>query len=93
MRDRLLPTRTRAQIAADNRAELDAWIDERAEQLIARGLDATEARRRALDEFGDVALAERYAEHEDVTADPRVPGRPHRQSSIRSLYRSAEHPT
>jgi putative ABC transport system permease protein len=72
MRDRLLPTRTRAQIAADNRAELDAWIDERTEQLIARGLDATEARRRALDEFGDVALAERYAEHEDVTADRRA---------------------
>src|SRR6185295_14596358 len=72
MDDRLLPTRSREQIAADNRAELDAWIDERTEQLTARGMDPAEARRRALEEFGDVAVAERYAGAQDVAADRRV---------------------
>ena len=37
MRDPTLPTRTREKIAADNRAELDGWIDERVAELIARG--------------------------------------------------------
>ena len=72
MSDPLLPTRSREKIAADNRAELDTWIDERAEQLSARGMDPGEARRRALAEFGDIAQAERYAAAQDISADRRV---------------------
>ena len=72
MFDSLLPTRSREKIAADNRAELDGWIDERAAALVARGLQPEEARRRALEEFGDVGVASRYAEHQDVAADRRV---------------------
>jgi predicted permease len=74
MHDPLLPTRSRERIAADNRAELDGWIDERAAQLVASGLDLADARRRALEEFGDVALAKQYAERQDVAADRRVRG-------------------
>jgi predicted permease len=70
--DPILPTRTRERIAADNRAELDAWIDERATQLVARGMAMSDARRHALEEFGDIATAERYAQRQDVAADRRV---------------------
>ena len=72
MPDPIFPTRSRQQIAAENRAELDAWIDERAEELAARGMPLEEARRRAREEFGDVNLAQRYAERQDVAADRRV---------------------
>jgi predicted permease len=72
MRDPLPPTRSHEKIAAENRAELDAWIDERAADLAAGGLDADEARRRALAEFGDVDVAEQYAQRQDVAADRRV---------------------
>jgi putative ABC transport system permease protein len=71
MRDPLL-TRTRDQIAADNRAEIDGWIDERTAELIATGVDPAEARRRALDEFGDVATAQQYGVRQDVAADRRI---------------------
>ena len=72
MRDPIIPTKTRRQIAADNRAELEGWIDERAAELAARGMDPDEARRRAVEEFGDVSTATRYAERQDVAADRRV---------------------
>ncbi len=72
MADPIFPTRSRDQIAADARAELDAWIDERAEALVAHGMPLEEARRRALEEFGDVDLAQQYAERQDVAADRRV---------------------
>jgi putative ABC transport system permease protein len=71
MRDPFL-TRTREQIAADNRAEIDGWIDERAAELAASGIDPAEARRRAVDEFGDVAEAQRYAVSQDVATDRRI---------------------
>ena len=71
MRDPLLP-RTREQIAADNRAEIDGWIDERAGELIASGIDPAEARRRALAEFGDVAAAQHYAVRQDVAVERRI---------------------
>jgi putative ABC transport system permease protein len=72
MPDPIIPTRSRERIAMDNRAELDAWIDERAADLAVRGMSADEARRRALEEFGDVRGAELYAQHQDVAADRRV---------------------
>jgi len=67
-----IPTKSRAKIAAENRAELDGWIDERAEELVAAGMPPDEARRRAIEEFGDVNFAELYAERQDVAADRRV---------------------
>ena len=72
MRDPIFLTRTRQEIASDNRAELEAWIDERVAALIAEGVDPDDARLRALEEFGDVHDAERYAAREDVAADRRV---------------------
>jgi putative ABC transport system permease protein len=67
-----LPTRSREKIAADNRAELDGWIDERVADLVARGMPSDVARRQALEEFGDVEAAERYAGRQDVAADAQV---------------------
>jgi putative ABC transport system permease protein len=72
MRDPSIPTRSREKIEADNRAELDSWIDERVAELTAGGMHPDDARRRALEEFGDVDSAERYAERQDVAADRRV---------------------
>ena len=72
MRDPIVPTRSRARIAAENRAELDGWIDERADALAAAGMTPEQARRRALEEFGDVDVAARYAERQDVAADRRL---------------------
>lgn len=72
MRESFFTTRTREEIGADNRAELDAWIDERVSALVEGGVDPDEARRRALEEFGDVAAAARYADGEDAAADRRV---------------------
>lgn len=72
MPDPIHPTRSREQIAAENRAELESWIEERAEALAARGMPLEEARRRAVEEFGDVRLAEQYAGQQDVAADRRV---------------------
>src|ERR1043166_3594490 len=71
-REPIHPTRSRAKIAADNRAELDSWIDERAADLVARGMTPDSARQRALEECGDVDGAERYARGQDVAADRRV---------------------
>ena len=71
MRDPLT-TRTRQQIVVDNQEEVDGWIDERAAELIATGFDHAEARRRALDEFGDVAEAHRYAVRQDLATERRI---------------------
>ena len=71
MRDPIL-TRTREEIAADNRDEIDGWIDERAAELTAGGIDPGEARRRALDEFGDVGEAQCYGVSQDVATDRRI---------------------
>jgi putative ABC transport system permease protein len=72
MREPIIPTRSRDRIVADNREELAGWIDERAADLVARGMPTDVARRRALEEFGDVEGAERYAGRQDVAADRHV---------------------
>ena len=72
MREPIFPTRTRAEIAADNRAEIEGWIAERAAELTTRGMNPEDARRRALEEFGDVAGAERYGREQDSAADRRI---------------------
>ena len=72
MHDDISPTKSRERIAAENRAELEAWIDERAEALIARGTPPDEARRQAHREFGNADLAEQYAGQQDIAADRRV---------------------
>ena len=66
MREPIIPTRSRERIAADNSAELASWIDERAADLVAMGVPRDAARRRALEEFGDVDGAKRYARRQDV---------------------------
>src|SRR5687767_2521769 len=71
-REPIIPTRSRERIAADNRSELDGWIDERVAELTAGGMPPDDARRRALEEFGDVDGAVRYGQRQDVTADRRV---------------------
>jgi predicted permease len=73
MRDEpIIPTRSRQKIASENRVELEGWIAERAAELVKEGLQPDDARRRALEEFGDVAAAERYAGQQDVAADRLV---------------------
>ena len=59
MFDHLLPTKSRERIAAENRAELQAWIDERIETLTAQGVTPDEARRQALAEYGDIDISAR----------------------------------
>jgi putative ABC transport system permease protein len=71
MREPIIPTRSRADIATDNRAETESWIDERAAEHVAHGMTTEEARQRAREEFGDMAGAQRYAERQDVAADRR----------------------
>ncbi|HJU75237.1 MAG TPA: ABC transporter permease [Gemmatimonadaceae bacterium] len=72
MRDRIIPTRTRARITSDNRAELESWIEERAAALATSGLTPEEAHQRARTEFGDIEGASRYAQQQDVAAERRV---------------------
>ena len=72
MREPIIPTRSREQIAADNRAELDGWIEERAADLAAGGMAPEAARRRALKEFGDADGATRYGARQDVAGDRRL---------------------
>jgi predicted permease len=72
MRDPFFLTRSRRDIARDNRDEIDAWIDERVGALIAEGLSVEDARRRAHAEFGDVDAAKRYAIGQDVVGDVRT---------------------
>jgi putative ABC transport system permease protein len=72
MREPLLPTRSRERIGAENREELAGWIEERTADLVATGLERNEAHRRALEEFGDIAGAGEYANHQDIVADRRA---------------------
>jgi predicted permease len=68
----IIPTRTRSEMRADLDAEFAAWIDERAAELAARGVEPGEARRRATTEFGDAEAARRYCATQDEAADQRV---------------------
>jgi predicted permease len=72
MPDRFFRRRSRDKITAENDEEIESWIEERAEELVARGVPSDEARRRALEEFGDVSLARRYAEEQDLAAEHRA---------------------
>src|SRR5258705_2862049 len=72
MREPIIPTRSLEQIAADNRAELDGWIEERAADFAAGGMAPEAARRRALKEFGDADGATQYGARQDVAGDRRL---------------------
>ena len=72
MPDPLLGPKSRAKIAAENREEIEAWIGERAEELAATGMPPDEARQRALEEFGNVDVAQRYAERQDAVVECRA---------------------
>src|SRR5262245_35522042 len=63
--------RSRDRIAADNRAEVEGWIEERVADLTAQGMRLEDAQRRARNEFGDIDRATRYAERQDVVASIR----------------------
>ena len=64
--------KSRHDIAAENREEVAAWIDERADELIAQGRDPREARRIAIQEFGNVDTAVRYADLQDAATERRL---------------------
>lgn len=68
----IVPTRSRGKIQADVREELDAWIDERAAELIGEGTSPENAREQARREFGDAAATERYCAGQDTAADRRI---------------------
>jgi putative ABC transport system permease protein len=72
MHDPILPTRSRRRIADDNRAELEGWIDERTDELVANGIPREAARQHAREEFGDLDTARRYAERQDAAANRRI---------------------
>ena len=72
MADFRWPTRSPNRISEDNRAELSGWLEERAAELVAQGVEPEVARRRALEEFGDVTGAELYATRQDRSADLRA---------------------
>jgi putative ABC transport system permease protein len=72
MPDHLFRPKKRDTIVAENQAEIEHWIDERAAALVARGLAPDEARRRANEEFGDVDVATRYAVRQDLRAEWRA---------------------
>jgi hypothetical protein len=55
MSEPLHPTRSAERIDADVRAEVEGWIEKRVAALVARGVDSAGARRRAIEEFGEVA--------------------------------------
>src|SRR5437868_2570509 len=55
-----LPWRSRAEIARDVDAELAFHLEMRVHELTAAGVAPREARRRARDEFGDVAFTRAY---------------------------------
>src|SRR5262245_19838408 len=63
--------RSRDRIAADNRAEVEGWSEERVADLTAQGMRLEDARQRAREEFGDVDRATRYARRQDVLASIR----------------------
>jgi hypothetical protein len=64
-----LPWRSRRQIARDVDAELAFHLDMRARELAAAGLPIDEARRRARDEFGDVAFTRAYCRDLDERSE------------------------
>jgi putative ABC transport system permease protein len=87
-----LPSRSNARIAADVQAELEAWIDERAAELRARGMKAEDAQSQATREFGDKQLAQRTCVEDDRALERR--SRLHRlvgelRADVRMAWRMA----
>ena len=64
-----LPWRSRSAIARDIDVELAFHLEMRINELIARGANADEARRRAREEFGDLELTRAYCRDVDERAD------------------------
>ena len=60
------PWRNRRQVAEDVDAELAFHLARRAEELVAAGLSADDARREAARRFGDLEYTTRYCRDEDV---------------------------
>ena len=54
------PWRTRRQLADDLEEELAFHLERKAEELMASGMDAHEARREAANRFGDLDYTKRY---------------------------------
>ena len=72
MREFRFRSRSRHDLRSENREELAAWLDERIEELIALGNDRHDARRLAIEEFGNVPAALEYADRQDAAADRRM---------------------
>jgi len=60
------PWRTRRQVTEDVDAELAFHLARKAEELVATGLAADDARREAERRFGDLEFTRRYCRDEDV---------------------------
>jgi predicted permease len=63
------PWRTRSTIERDLDSELEFHLDARVAELIAQGVPAEEARRRARDEFGDLEFTRRYCRDLDLRSE------------------------
>jgi predicted permease len=61
-----LPWRTKRQVADDVEAELAFHLARTAEELVAAGVPADDARRQAAQQFGDLEFTKRYCRDEDV---------------------------
>lgn len=64
-----LPWRSRATIASDVDAELAFHLDMRTNELIAAGMSAGDAHRRATEEFGDLEFTRAYCRRADARAE------------------------
>lgn len=65
----LFPWRSRTEIARDVDAELAFHLAMRVSELVATGVGADEARRRAQDEFGDIEFTRAYCRRVDERTD------------------------
>ena len=65
----LFPWRSRTEIARDVDAELAFHLEMRVNELVAGGLAADEARRRAQEEFGDIEFTRKYCRRVDERTD------------------------
>ena len=65
----LFPWRSRTEIARDVDTELAFHLEMRVNELVAGGLAADEARRRAQDEFGDIEFTRKYCRSVDERTD------------------------
>ena len=66
------PWRTRAMLSADVDEEIAFHLAARAAQLVAEGIDPTEARRRAAAEFGDIGGTRAYCLEQDRASERQL---------------------